>query len=225
MSIEKRKRIPRILEAGELPEFATVESGVEKRDVVADDLSYIFELLQKDTQVAGTTSLSSELYRDRALKNFREVDYVPRKEEDSFLRAPVQGERPCIRDEECEARNIFGPPVPFTLVEHLTAKQKTERPAERQMCIMCKRYAVNSIYIQNCCELTDQSKLFNTHANYANRYGEYALEQCIIASSTDSCGALAACAVHCRAWYEYWVDPVTRIQYFRQSGYRELSDF
>lgn len=225
MSIQKRNesQLPRRLQDGEAPTTPTIASGVEKRDVVADDLSYIFDVLKRDgRQVAGAASLSAELYRDRALKRFREVDFVPRAEEQKFLRAPVAGERACIRDDECEARNIFGPPAPFTLVEHLTAAQLADPPAKRQMCILCKRSAITYQYIQARCEGTDMSALFNAHANYANAYGEYALEQCVAASSTDTYGVLAPCAAHCRVWYEYYVDDKTGVQYFLQTGYREL---
>jgi hypothetical protein len=224
-AIQKRQpdRLPRMLAEGEMPAFATVASGVEARNVVADDFSYIFDVLKKaGVQVAGAPSMTAELYRDQALKRFREVDFVPRAEEQAYLREPAPGERPCLRDDECEARSVYGPPVPFTLVEHLTGAQRADPPAKRQLCIMCKRAAATALYIQARCEGTDMSCLFNTHANYVNCYGEYSLGQCLIATGADTFGVLAPVVAHCRAWYQYSVDSKTGLQYFLQTGYREL---
>lgn len=224
-AIQKRQpdQLPRMLADGEMPAFVTVASGVEKRDVVADDLSHIFDVLNRqNVQVAGTASMSAELYRDRALKRFREVDFVPRAEEQSYLREPAPGERACIRDEECEGRQVWGPPEPFTLVEHLTAEQRAHPPARRQFCIMCKRHAATMMYIQARCEGTDMSALFNTHANWVNVHGEYALGQSLIATGADTYGVLAPVVAHCRAWYKYYPDPKSGLRYFMQVGYHDV---
>jgi hypothetical protein len=228
-AIQKRQpdQLPRMLSDGEMPAFVTVASGVEERDVVADDLSHIFDVLNRqNVQVAGTASMSAELYRDRALKRFRQVDFVPRAEEQAYLRepAPGSGDRPCIRDEECEGRQIPGTPEPFTLVEHLTAEQRAHPPAKRQFCIMCKRHTATMLYIQARCEGTDMSALFNTHANYVNSHGEYTLGQSLIATGADSYGVLAPVVAHCRAWYQYYLDPKTGLRFFLQRGYRDVQD-
>lgn len=219
MAVQKRAEIPRILEVSELPDF-TIESFVDKREIVGDDLSYIFDTLQREKgQLIGASSLNSALYADRTLKEWKDLDFVSRQEVQAHLRAPLAGERACIRDDQCEARNIHGPPEPITLVEHLTPKQRQNLPKERQLCIMCKRYAMTYMYVQSCSEGTDMSKLFNTHANYVGRYGEYVLEQCILASSDDTHGVVAPCVAHCRPYYDYQIDPQSGIGYFFEKGY------
>lgn len=219
MSVEKRTQIPRILEVDELPQF-TIESFVEKRDVIGDDLSYIFDTLQREKgQLIGSSSLNSDIYADRTLQQWKDLDFVSRHEVQAHLRAPLQGERPCIRDDECEARNIHGPPEPITLVEHLTPSQKLSKPKDRQMCIMCKRYAMTYMYVQSRSEGTDMSNLFNTHANYVGRHGEYVIEQCLLASSEDTYGVVAPCVAHCRPLYRWAIDPQSGVGYFFEHGY------
>lgn len=219
MAVQKRVEIPRILEVDELPQF-TIDSFVDKREVVGDDLSYVFDTLQREKgQLIGASSLNSELYTDKTLQEWKDLDFVSRQEVQAHLRAPMNNERECINGEECEARNIYGPPQPITLVEHLTPQQRLDRPKERQLCIMCKRYAMTYLYVQSCNEKTDLSNLFNTHANFVGRHGEYVMEQCILATSDDSYGLIAPIVAHCRPYYDWQIDPQTGIGYFFERGY------
>jgi hypothetical protein len=224
-AIQKRTQLPRILEVDEVPEF-TVADSIRPRNVKADDLSFIYQALQQSGrgQIIGTMSLLSPHYKDPMLNDLRDVDMVSRKEEEEFLRAPCAGERPCVNGDTCEARNIEGPPTPFTLVEHLTATQRMKRPADPQMCIMCKRYAANYAMVQAQCEKTDMSVIFNTHGNYVDMPGEYRSEQCLIASPTDTYGVIVPVVSHNRSYYRYEVDRATGIQYFRQDGYADIGE-
>jgi hypothetical protein len=222
MALEKRRTLPRILE--DIPEYETVSivSSIEPKFSTPIDLSNVFEILKESHgQLIGVSSLKSPLFTDRLLSGWKDIDFVTREEEEAHLREALPHERKCIKGEECEALNLEGPLTPFIMVEHLTAAQKAAEypPAEAQLCILDKRVAQNYLYLQSLAEKTDHSNLFTSHANLVNLPGEYDISQCMLASNADTFG-LAPCVIHCRPCYEYFVHPVTGVQYFRQTGYR-----
>jgi hypothetical protein len=112
--------------------------------------------------------------------------------EESMMRAPRAGERPCIKDEDCICRKIPGYAPGFTAVElvppyimsqhRASARAHAEPwPERRYTCVLdthidvCDMYA----YRRSLNRPADGDVQISYFYNVVNREGEYPLEACI----------------------------------------------
>lgn len=198
----------------------TMQDAIEPFDESSADMSVILDLIAKDYQPKfGPSSLSSS--PAQFIQTFSDLSFTLRSEEESYMREPIAGERPCARGIDCEGRKLYNPTGPVTLVEHLTAQQRQDPPEKPQMCVICKRYIVTFCVLNSMAEGTDMTNLFHSHCNYVNTLGEYALDQCLLAGRTETHGVLAPCVAHCRYYYSPFHDPKGFIR-FVQTGYKEI---
>lgn len=179
------------------------------------DMSTIFSMVANHSATWFADGDMQENHRARLAA----LQVVTRKEEDAFLRTRVAatGERDCANGKDCEGTKLIGPPQPVTLVEHWL-QSLPSRPEKAQLCILCKRAAINYFYVNAMCEGDSMQRLFHNHANLVEQEGEYALEQCVISGARETHGVLLPCALHCRARYAY---SGTRdgVHWFTQAGY------
>ncbi len=71
------------------------------------------------------------------------VPVISRVYEESFMREPTKGERPCASGELCEC-NFIDPCVPFTATEFLLPGE--EFPASPQLCVLCCRKVTQKLF-------------------------------------------------------------------------------
>jgi hypothetical protein len=154
----------------------------------------------------------------------RRLGFVTREEEESYLRTPYKGERPCCRDDKCEGRFIPGARK-VTLTEMLTASEILARdqgkglPKERKMCVMCRRSQAEAHWITTRSESAsiNGNWCLQDYYNLVDVEGEYILEQCFMSSSREYQGNPLPILYHTRYWYTQEVkdDAV----YYLQTGY------
>lgn len=71
------------------------------------------------------------------------VPIISRVYEESFMREPTKGERPCASGELCEC-NFIDPCVPFTGVEFLLPGE--DYPEHPQLCVLCCRKVTQKLF-------------------------------------------------------------------------------
>lgn len=215
-----RREFPRVLEVDDLT-FASEDEEAEivPYSVVADDLSDAYNVLRPQI---GPHSVSDQSVYGPGFSMLGEMNVVTRAEVADHLRAPIPslGERPCVHGEECEGRNLVGPPQPITLREHISAsKDQKSKSAGPSLCILCERLASNYAVIQDLVENQMGVSSMVHHANYVDRPGEYSLSQCLIGAGKSPLKISTAVVAHCRACYE-WVPPTASVPgHFVESGY------
>jgi hypothetical protein len=76
-------------------------------------------------------------------RSMPDVPMVSRLYEESYLREPGRGERPCASGDLCECRFI-DPCVPFTCVEFLLPGE--DYPKAPQFCVLCSRKVTQKLF-------------------------------------------------------------------------------
>lgn len=216
--LEKKDRKKSRVEPEDEKEF---EAGLHSIDYSVKDMSAVIDMLAQ-----GVRSWIPTTRPEFLAQMIASMDLRTRKEDDAFLRTPVEGERKCISDENCEGTKIQNA-RPVILMEKLTSKELREKeasggkkvPASRRLCVMCQRYIVAYFYINcraECATLRTNVKL-SSYFNLVDKVGEYLLEDCVMSSSTEYQGLPAPVVLHTRNKYKQVVqDGVT---YYQQIGY------
>jgi hypothetical protein len=154
------------------------------------------------------------------------MELCTRATEEAYLRTPVEGERRCVADEQCEGMKIDHA-KPCILVEMLTKKEREEfertgkLPMTRRMCVMCRRYIVGFYYvnIRAECDTMKTNVLLSQYYNLADKCGEYSLDDCIMSSSMDYQGLPGPVPLQVRGKYKQEIQ--NGVTYFRQVGYKK----
>ena len=214
------------------------DAGIELGDVVRTvefgphDMSMIYDAVRQHHQDFLPHN-QDDLQGERLSK----VEVSPRREEEErYLMEPMKRSpgRPCIAGVNCVAMRIPGVDIPTPCIEHHGIKERTEAmeknlPLPRAHCILCKRYIIMWMYIQDACEGGSQGaqgQIFHSHGNMVEPVPqEYILRQCIVNGTQETHGVLLPCAMFCLAWItpERGSDGVLRFK--QDQGYKSAPDF
>ena len=107
-----------------------------------------------------------------------DVPVVTRAYEESFLREPTGGERPCVAGDLCECMFI-DPCAPFVAVEFLLPAEPL--PATPQFCVLCSRKVTQKLFYDALFAGKDAHGLIQRYGNLCNVPGEYARECMLVA--------------------------------------------
>ena len=124
----------------------------------------------------------------------------PREYEESFLREPVNPERPCVRGQDCEGLRVRVD-MPFVLREFLYPGQE-EPPTTRTLCLLCRRNEISKAYYRyETGHVPAKSQIrIADHYNLVGVPGEYDVKDCIV-SSSKYCGLPLPVVLHIRSAY------------------------
>lgn len=212
-------RKKRTIEQEDMDEF---ESEVHNVNFSRTDLSSVVDMMRK-----GVRSWVPHTRKEFLEAMIASMEVCSRETEEAYLRTPVEGERRCIADENCEGMKIEHA-KPCILVEMLTRKEREEKesangklPITRRMCVMCRRYVVGyyHINIRAECDTMRTKAVLSQYCNIADKCGEYILEECIMSSSMDYQGLPGPVAFQVRNKYKQEIQ--NGVTYFLQAGYKK----
>jgi hypothetical protein len=169
------------------------------------DFPYIRALLQQPPQ--DTLSPEDTRHKEQARSS---IEVVTRAYEEKFLREPIEDERACVMNENCQGNKL--PHIndnKFTLREFLLpsedeeAKRTGQWPKERRLCILCKRAEIARAFINIRADGmgVKDNVILQDYRNLVNIPGEYCLEDCILSSSTIFQGLLDPVVLHVKSAY------------------------
>ena len=123
----------------------------------------------------------------------------PREYEESYLREPVNPERPCVRGQDCEGLRVRVDD-PFVLREFLFPGQ--EEPTTRTLCLLCRRHEISKAYYRyETGHVPAKMQIrISDHYNLVGVPGEYDVKDCIV-SSGKYCGLPLPVVLHIRSAY------------------------
>ena len=169
------------------------------------DFPYIRALLQQPPQ--DTLSPEDTRHKEQARSS---IEVVTRAYEEKFLREPIEDERSCVMNENCQGNQL--PHITdnkFTLREFLLpsedeeAKRTGQWPKERRLCILCKRAEIARAFINIRADGmgVKDNVILQDYRNLVNIAGEYSLEDCILSSSVIFQGLLDPVVLHVKSAY------------------------
>ena len=104
----------------------------------------------------------------------REVPFVTKAYEESFMREPGAGELPCSMGDVCECRFI-DKNAPFVGVQFELPGTRTEGMDEScRMCVLCYRKTTQKLFYDACYSGKRMQGLIQHYGNLCNQPGEYA---------------------------------------------------
>ncbi len=160
-----------------------------------------------------------------SVKSRPNVEICHRKYEEEFLREPKSSERACVSGQGCEGLKItnLNPSDGFILREFLLPSQYKQYiengklPDMCQMCLMCRRAHVATLYINIKSDKESTGALISNYRNFAGVSGEYAISQCLLPSATGQFGLWDPVVLHMRD--AYTAVKVSGIKCYKQTGY------
>lgn len=158
--------------------------------------------------------------------------WVSREVDEMNLREPEEGEEPCIMGAQCQGRFIPNS-VPITLVGFVSDKEIAEHagnptksqfsPTKNRVCVMCYRHLVHTTSLVVHPQETITNITVSKYYCEADKYGEYALSQCIVSGKKSHTMVQRAVPIHCRMWYtqiEFPSENGKKVKYgYAQTGY------
>ncbi len=135
-------------------------------------------------------------------------------------------ERECAKGDRCEGRNMLPNKGGDVLVGCLSLRELCEAnktgkpPISERLCILCRRYAAAYTFVNMRAELTNvgTNTLLSSHANIADKKGEYSLDHCLFTSSELQQGFPFPVVLHVRKYYKRSVQSDGTV-YYLQKGY------
>jgi hypothetical protein len=138
------------------------------------------------------------------------MEAVTRKYEESYLRPPNLGERPCLRGNQCEGLKIICEnDNAFILTEFfLPSKWKKiqetgRRNPEGELCLMCKRSEISRALLNTRADRKSirEGVTLQDYFNLVNLPGEYDIKNCICSSPSTYEGLLEPIVLHQQCAY------------------------
>ena len=105
----------------------------------------------------------------------RDIPILSRAYEESFMRQPVPGERPCVMGSLCECMHI-DKSSPFVGME----LRLPNDPEEAQMCVLCSRCATQKCFYDMCYLGRPVAGVIQRYGSLYGQPGEYAAECMLI---------------------------------------------
>ena len=107
-----------------------------------------------------------------------DVPLITKTYEESFMREPCGGERPCAMGDRCECMFI-DKNAPFVGVEFLL-RGEASSTKEPKMCVLCCRRTTQKLFFDVCYSGKRVQGLIQHYGNLCNQPGEYARECMLI---------------------------------------------
>lgn len=109
-----------------------------------------------------------------------EVPIVSKVYEESYMREPLPGERPCVMGERCECMYIDRN-APFVGTEFvLPGEEVSSGTDDPRMCVLCYRRTTQKLFYDVCYSGKRVQGLIQHYGNLCNQPGEYARECMLI---------------------------------------------
>lgn len=106
-----------------------------------------------------------------------DVPLVAKSYEESYMREPRRGERPCASGQFCEC-NFIDPCMPFTCVEFLLVNE--DIPSSPQFCVLCCRKTTQKLFYDILLTGKEYHGVIQRYGNICGVEGEYAHECMLI---------------------------------------------
>ena len=147
-----------------------------------------------------------------------DLECVPRAYEESYMREPIGSERHCINEDNCQGLQISNCSG-FVLKEFKLPSEEASEPANRQMCIFCRRYEVARIFYryQALGKTIPEGTSIASYYNLVGVDGEYCIQDCIV-SQNGFCGLTMPVVLHTKCAYTQHTE--NGVQVFRQTNLR-----
>ena len=138
-----------------------------------------------------------------------QVPIVSRVYEESYLREPFHGERPCASGALCEC-NFIDKSMPFTGVEFVPYGVK--RDANPAFCVLCSRKITQKLFYEVMLSGKNVRGIIQRYGNIVNVPGEYARECALICPAQGAFQCLPVPIIsHQRNKYEVYVNNGVRV--------------
>lgn len=116
-------------------------------------------------------AMLENLFQHSEVQEARDIPVLSRAFEESFMRQPLAGERPCAMGELCECMQI-DKANPFVGVE----LRLQNDPEEAQMCVLCSRCTTQKCFYDMCFLGQPIAGIIQRYGSIHGHAGEYATE-------------------------------------------------
>lgn len=196
-----------------------IDQSIQKTTVSFKDMCNVLTRIYSRCQ---DTVISDRRGFDNVVLSQSEIR--TRAEEESYLRTPRKGERPCVFGEKCEGNFIPGA-IPITLVEFLDANERRERRLRMQEsnkknengsseakkvsitsnpCVMCYRLMAQFFYakVRSDAFMLSKNITLAKYYNIVDEKGEYCSRQCYSGNGVYWQGLPGPVVMHVRKYYK-----------------------
>lgn len=157
---QKKRRKAECVPAAEAEGPCADSDGPVRPECSPEELELPSQILKTINTACPTPAMPDELdldvilsrvpYREilenlfgRDMQPTSEVPVISKAYEESFMREPAKGERPCAAGELCEC-NFIDPCMPFTAVEFTTIQEMTQKAP--RFCVLCSRKLTQKLF-------------------------------------------------------------------------------
>jgi hypothetical protein len=143
-----------------------------------------------------------------------DVPIVSKIYEESFMREPLPGDRPCVMGERCECMFI-DKNAPFVGTEFILPGEATTAKDEPRMCVLCCRKTTQKLFYDICYSGKKVNGVIQRYGNLCNQPGEYARECMLICPSNSQWQGMPL-PIMSHQRNRYCVSVMAGIKYLRQ---------